>query len=97
MRINPSITKTKDPELENTPQALTSPPNLSTNQLSSIVKLKDGQRVIIGGLINNVSQSTTQAIPKIGETRGLKRIFGKESKTQRNEELIIIITPHIIR
>lgn len=97
LRINPSITKTKDPELENTPQALTSPPNLSTNQLSSIVKLKDGQRVIIGGLINNVSQSTTQAIPKIGETRGLKRIFGKESKTQRNEELIIIITPHIIR
>lgn len=97
LRINPSITKTKDPELENAPQALTSPPNLSTNQLSSIVKLKDGQRVIIGGLLNNVSQNTTQAIPKIGETKGLKRIFGKQNRLQRNEELIIIITPHIIQ
>ncbi|WP_245945542.1 pilus (MSHA type) biogenesis protein MshL [Helicobacter didelphidarum] len=96
LRINPSITKTKDPELENMAQALTSPPNLSTNQLSSIVRLKNGQRVIIGGLLSNITQNTTQAIPGIGEVKGLKNIFGKTSKIQRNEELIIIITPHII-
>lgn len=97
LRINPSITKTKDPDMENAAQALNAPPNLSTNQLSSIVKLKDGERVIIGGLLSNVVQNTTQAIPKIGETRGLRHIFGKQSKAQRSEELIIIITPHIIR
>lgn len=97
LRINPSITKTKDPELENTSQALTSPPNLSTNQLSTLVKLKHGERVIIGGLLNNVSQNTTQAIPGLGEIKGLKNIFGKTNKLQRNEELIIIITPTIIK
>ena len=97
LRINPSITKTKDPDMENAAQALNSPPNLSTNQLSSIVKLKDGERVIIGGLLSNVTQNTTQAIPKIGETIGLKHIFGKQSRANRSEELIIIITPHIIK
>ena len=96
LRINPAITKTKDPELENTAQALSSPPNLSTNQLSSIVKLKDGERVIIGGLLNNVNQITTQGIPKLSDIRGFKRIFGKQSRLQRSEELIIIITPTII-
>ncbi len=97
LRINPSITKTKDPDMENAADALKAPPNLSTNQLSSIVKLKDGERVIIGGLLNNVVQNTSQAIPKIGENKWLKNIFGKQSRTNRSEELIIIITPHIIR
>lgn len=97
LRINPSITKTKDPELENTSQALNSPPNLSTNQLSTIVKLKNGERVIIGGLLNNITQNSSQALPGIGEVRILDRIFGKQSRLARNEELIIIITPHIIR
>lgn len=97
LRINPSITKTKDPDMENAAQALTSPPNLSTNQLSSIVKLKDGERVVIGGLLSNVTQNTTRAIPKIGETKILKHLFGKQSRAHRSEELIIIITPHIIR
>ncbi len=96
LRINPSITKTKDPELENTSQALSSPPNLSTNQLSSIVKLKNGQRVIIGGLINNTTQNISQVIPKVGEIKVFGKVFGKESNTQRTEELIIIITPRII-
>ncbi|MWV61180.1 pilus assembly protein MshL [Helicobacter saguini] len=97
LRINPSITKTKDPELENTSQALNSPPNLSTNQLSTIIKLKDGERVIIGGLLSNIAQNSSQAIPALGETKALNKIFGKQSKLSRNEELIIIITPRIIR
>lgn len=97
LRINPSITKTKDPEMENIAQALSAPPNLSTNQLSSIVRLRDGERVIIGGLLSNVIQNTSQAIPKMGENKWLKNIFGKQSNINRNEELIIIITPHIIR
>ncbi|STQ87119.1 pilus assembly protein MshL [Helicobacter muridarum] len=96
LRINPSITKTKDPNLENVAQALSSPPNLSTNQLSSIVRLRTGQRVVIGGLLSNVNQSTTKSIPKLGEVKGLKNVFGKESRLQRNEELIIIITPQIV-
>ncbi len=96
LRINPSITKTKDPTMENAAQALSAPPNLSTNQLSSIVKLRDGERVVIGGLLSNVVSNTTQTIPKVGENKWLKHIFGKESNTHRSEELIIIITPHII-
>ena len=96
LRINPSITRTKDPEIENSPQALTSPPNLSTSQLSSIVRLRNGQRVIIGGLLSNISQNNTQAIPGLGETKALKYLFGKNARIQRSEELIIIITPRIM-
>lgn len=97
LRINPAITKTKNPELENTAQALSSPPNLSTNQLSSIVKLKDGQRVVIGGLLSTVSQSASKALPKIGEVMILDKIFGKQTRLQRSEELIIIISTRIVR
>lgn len=97
LKINPSITRTKDVALENMPVALSSPPNLSTNQLSSIVRLKDGQRVIIGGLINSSLNKTAADIKGLANLPGFKWMFSHKNNTKQVEELIIIITPHIIK
>ncbi|PAF44117.1 pilus (MSHA type) biogenesis protein MshL [Helicobacter sp. 11S02629-2] len=93
LRINPSITRAKNALIENSATALSSPPNLSTNQLSSIVRLKNGEKVIIGGLISNHNETNENGI--IG-LRRVKGIFSNTKKLNRSEEIVIIITPTII-
>lgn len=97
LRINPSITKLKNASLENSDTALNTPPNLSTNQLSSIVKLKDGERVIIGGLVSNYSIKQKEKIPILGSIPLLGSLFTHQVDKIKNKELIIVITPRIIR
>ncbi|PAF50156.1 hypothetical protein BKH43_05260 [Helicobacter sp. 13S00401-1] len=93
LRINPSITRAKNAVIENSATALSSPPNLSTNQLSSIVRLKNGEKVIIGGLISNHAETNENGI--IG-LRRVKGIFSNTKKLNRSEEIVIIITPTVI-
>ncbi|PAF54516.1 pilus (MSHA type) biogenesis protein MshL [Helicobacter sp. 13S00482-2] len=96
LKINPSITSTKDSMIENEPNALKSPPNLSTNQLSSIVKLKNNQKVILGGLIHKTHSKIEKKVPILGSIPILKYLFSYKKQLKQTQEMIIIITPRII-
>ncbi|PAF46262.1 pilus (MSHA type) biogenesis protein MshL, partial [Helicobacter sp. 12S02634-8] len=96
LKINPSITKAKDATIENQPNALKSPPNLSTNQLSSIVKLHNHQKVILGGLIHKTQSIIEKKIPILGSIPLLKYLFSYKKSLKQTQEIIIIITPKII-
>ncbi len=97
LKINPSITATKDLKIENEPNALKSPPNLSTNQLSSIVRLKDNQRVILGGLISRSNTRQEKRLPILGYIPVIKYLFSYTKYSDDVQEMVIIITPKIIR
>ncbi len=96
LKINPSITKTKGVDVESATTALDRPPNLSTNQLSSVVKVKAGERIILGGLISKEKQNDEKRVPLLGDIPLLGYAFRKDVVSDRTEEMIIIITPHII-
>ncbi|RAX56849.1 pilus (MSHA type) biogenesis protein MshL [Helicobacter monodelphidis] len=96
LKINPSITRLKGKDVENAAQALDSPPNLSANQLSSIVKVKDGEKVIIGGLISKSNQLEQNSIPILGSIPLLKYLFSYEKMVEITEEMVIVITPRIL-
>ncbi|PAF47221.1 hypothetical protein BKH41_08040 [Helicobacter sp. 12S02232-10] len=96
LKINPSITKTKDSSIENQPNALKSPPNLSTNQLSSIVKLQNNQKVILGGLIHKTQSIVEKKVPILGSIPLLKYLFSYKKDLKQTQEIIIVITPKII-
>ena len=97
LKINPSITQTKDLNTENQATALSEPPNLSSNQLSSLVRAKDGDRVVLGGLISKSVTNNTNRIPILGYIPLLKYIFSYDGTSEQTTEMIIIITPHIIK
>lgn len=64
----------------------------------SVVKVKDGETVIIGGLIHTEKQLTTKKIPFLGDIPFLGAFFTHKNKTKDTErELIVFITPHIIK
>lgn len=63
----------------------------------SIVKVKDGDTVIIGGLIRNDTSQTITKLPILGDIPILGVFFRHKNKDKdRERELLIFITPHIM-
>jgi general secretion pathway protein D len=72
------------------------PPDLNRRQLSSVVTVKSGNRIILGGLINTRNNQDSNKIPILGDIPGLSYLFRYESNSKQVEELVIVIEPHII-
>jgi general secretion pathway protein D len=72
------------------------PPDLKRRQLSSVVTVKDGNRIILGGLINTKNTIDEDKVPLLGDIPVLGYAFKYEEKAKSTEELVIIIEPHII-
>ena len=72
------------------------PPDLNRRQLSSVVTVKDGNRIILGGLINSKNTNNTNQVPILGSIPVLGYLFKHEEMVKTTEELVIIIEPHII-
>lgn len=96
LKINPSITKTKDISIENQTTALSSPPNLATKHLSSLVAIEDGQRIVLGGLIDKTETKIRKQIPVLGSIPLLKYLFSYTKNTQLTKEMVIILSPKIM-
>ena len=95
LKVNPSISNTLE-TIKGSSTGRTIPPDLSRKQLSSVVTINDGERVILGGLIDNSTNEVENSVPLFGQLPILGNAF-RHSKTIKSiSELIIIITPHII-
>ena len=72
-------------------------PALSTRRTQTEVELRDGQTFAVAGLLNNTLTTSLRKIPGIGDIPILGWLF-KSRALQKNEtELVVIITPHILR
>lgn len=97
LKINPSLSETSnDTFLANAVEDRTMPPDLNRRQLSSVVTVKDGNRIILGGLINTRNSINENKVPLLGDIPVLNYLFKYESKSKQVQELVIIIEPHII-
>ncbi|MCM8781197.1 MAG: type II and III secretion system protein, partial [Candidatus Omnitrophica bacterium] len=62
------------------------------------VRIKDGQTVIVGGLIRNDKIETITKLPLLGDLPLIGHIFKHRDKSRDNErELLVFITPHIVK
>lgn len=99
LKINPSISETRE-DLASDIQSAASrdmPPDLNRRQLASVVTVKDGNRVILGGLISTRDILKTNKVPLLGDIPGLGYLFKRNEKSRKVEELVIILEPHIIK
>ncbi|MGV7230021.1 MAG: type II secretion system protein GspD [Nitrospirales bacterium] len=79
------------------PQGTATAPVLDVKQSSGLVRLKDGDMVIIGGLIQEESSETERKVPLLGDIPYLGRLFKGTYTAKRKSELVIFISPKIIR
>ena len=70
----------------------------STNNASTVLRLKDGETQVLGGLIQaNDSRTQPNMTPGLGDVPFFGRLFGSGTDSWENRELVLAITPHIIR
>lgn len=72
-------------------------PSISTRDATTEVMIRDGYTIVIGGLIKeNITDSTT-GVPILKDVPILGFFFGKKSKTVSKTDLLVFITPHIVK
>ena len=95
--INPSLSETNSDITQETNAGRSMPPDLNRRQLSSVVTVKDGHKIILGGLINSKNSKKENKVPILGSIPLLKTLFSYNENIKTVEELVIIVSPHIIR
>lgn len=96
LKINPSLSETTTDISQTDNANRTMPPDLNRRQLSSVVTVKDGHRIILGGLITTKNTINSNKVPLLGDIPVVSYLFKYEEKVKQVEELVIIIEPHII-
>ena len=70
---------------------------VNTNNVTTLLQLKDGETQILGGLLQTQADQSQSKIPGAGDVPVLGRLFGSTKDTWNKTELLLAITPHIIR
>ncbi|MBI3230491.1 MAG: general secretion pathway protein GspD [Burkholderiales bacterium] len=70
---------------------------IGTRNATTVLRLRDGETQILAGLISDEERSTANKVPGIGELPVLNRIFGSSNDTKDRSEIVLSITPHLIR
>jgi type IV pilus assembly protein PilQ len=72
-------------------------PNVSTRTISTTVRLNDGETIILGGLIKNTQSEVKKKVPLLGDIPLLGYLFRSTAKNQTKSNLVIYVTPHILK
>jgi pilus assembly protein CpaC len=72
-------------------------PALTSRYAETEVELRDGQSFAIAGLLNNISQNDTAAIPVLSAIPIIGNLFKSKAERKERTELIVIVTPRLVR
>ncbi|MFC5462369.1 secretin N-terminal domain-containing protein [Massilia niabensis] len=70
---------------------------IGTRSANTMLQLKDGENQVLAGLINNEDRSSGSKVPGLGHLPILGRLFGRTNDTQDKTEIVLSITPHLVR
>ena len=95
LSINPRINDFKDEnQLLNPNRDM--PPDTKDNTIFSVVKLKDNDTLVLGGLITSDKNLKLNGVPILKEIPLIKYLFSSKEEITNKKELVFVITPHII-
>lgn len=96
MVVNPEISKLN--RLDGVQiMANVTAPVIDTRSADTVVVTPDGQTVVIGGLMQNTKTETDSKIPWLGDIPLLGNLFKHKIKSNGKTELLIFLTPKIVR
>jgi len=95
MKIKPEVSDAI-PKLVKSQDQDTEIPIVSTSETETTVMVKDGVTIIIGGLAQDKKNKTVKKIPILGDIPLLGVIFRSTDEKTEKDELVILLTPHIM-
>jgi len=72
-------------------------PSIDTREIVTQVLVNDGQTVVLGGILETERRDAETKVPWLGDVPVLGRLFKTTSKTDNKDELLIFVTPRILR
>ncbi len=72
-------------------------PSIDTREITTQVLVNDGQTVVLGGILETERRETVNKVPFLGDMPGLGCLFRSKSKDDNKDELLIFVTPKILR
>lgn len=70
---------------------------IGTRNASTFLRLADGETQVLGGLITDEERNTADKIPGLGHLPVVGRLFGNSGTTKSRSEIVLAITPRIVR
>ncbi len=71
--------------------------SISKRKVKTVVALRDGQTVVIGGLVKKRTSAAVSKVPLLGDIPILGALFRTEQKKKERVNLLVVLTPHVIR
>lgn len=97
-RVILDLTVTKDSVGQLVPSATGGfVPSIDTRNIQTQVLVKDGQTVVLGGIMETERRDSVKKVPLLGDVPVLGNLFKSKNKTNNRDELLIFITPRILR
>jgi len=72
-------------------------PAINTNSVTTQVLVANGETIVLGGIFESTNTETTTKTPFLGDIPYLGRLFKRTQTTELRSELLIFITPKIIK
>jgi general secretion pathway protein D/MSHA biogenesis protein MshL len=71
-------------------------PEIRERTMNTIVRLKDGEMLVVGGMITSVTDKSGNKVIGLGDIPGLSKIFGTHGDSSARSELVILLKPKIL-
>jgi general secretion pathway protein D len=70
---------------------------IGTRNATTVLRLKDGENQVLAGLISDAERSSANKVPGLGDIPVVGRLFGTRSEDGQKTELMLSITPRLVR
>jgi type IV pilus assembly protein PilQ len=72
-------------------------PSIDTREITTSVIVNDGQTVVLGGILETERRESEKKVPWLGDIPGFGHLFKSTNKINNKDELLIFVTPKILR
>lgn len=83
-------------ESRSSPLGRANAPVLDIKQASTLIRVRDGSTIVMGGLIQSEDGRSKRKVPIAGDIPLLGKLFQGRARVSRNKELVIFLTPRIV-
>lgn len=96
--VSPVVTRVSSiaTALDDSGRVRSTAPNLDIRQASSLVRMRNAETVVIGGLIQEQASDTQRGVPHLGEVPMLGKLFQGKYQTRNRKELVMFLTARLV-
>jgi len=83
--------------VESTSVLQSAQPIIGTRKVQTEIRLEDGESSLLAGLLREEDSNSFSGVPGIGSIPLLRRLFGNSNLNKKSTDVVLLLTPHIIR